>query len=409
MAYDNDVLTLSGPTIKLDGAVKCTDTLSVGNVSIRQDGIYISSGDADFEFYHSGNSNKEDVDWSMNNGTMAGNMMIKGNGVLKGSLEAFGGCSLGFDGHSILIINDTETVRLKANLNLDGGVMIQGKKVLYLKNPQIMSLSSPGKILNLGDDNTSKINLQTGIYDDDGEYQLVGKFGDAYFPNSFKAGHLLGNVLIETYKTDTENAGVIVSRWLKFHDAGGPGLFSDGDSLQFKAPFRYVAAEGDTADQITEYKTTALQFQESSSLYAPLNRKSASLVFQSDADFYVFDKPIEGENSIGIANSKTRLSNNQLFFDDSVYWQAIKDGIKHYGNAYMANNIGSVEFSGGFAGSGWQISKSKLTGNVNATFDELTVRKKMRIYEQEVQKQSVTNGSLWVSDACSGDLVEEIV
>ena len=29
-------------------------------------------------------------------------------------------------------------------------------------------------------------------------------------------------------------------------------------------------------------------------------------------------------------------------------------------------------------------------------------------YELEVQKQSVTNGSWWVSDACSGDLVEEI-
>jgi len=49
-----------------------------------------------------------------------------------------------------------------------------------------------------------------------------------------------------------------------------------------------------------------------------------------------------------------------------------------------------------------------LTGNISATFDDLTIRKKMRIYELEVQKQSVTNGSWWVSDACSGDLVEEI-
>ena len=54
------------------------------------------------------------------------------------------------------------------------------------------------------------------------------------------------------------------------------------------------------------------------------------------------------------------------------------------------------------------IRDSQLTGNISATFDELTIRKKMRIYELEVQKQSVTNGSLWVSDACSGDIVEEI-
>ena len=50
-----------------------------------------------------------------------------------------------------------------------------------------------------------------------------------------------------------------------------------------------------------------------------------------------------------------------------------------------------------------------LTGNIEATFDGLTIRKKARFYELEVQKQSVTNGSLWVSDSCSGDLVEEIV
>lgn len=73
------------------------------------------------------------------------------------------------------------------------------------------------------------------------------------------------------------------------------------------------------------------------------------------------------------------------------------------------NNIGSVVFSSGFAGSGWGIIQNLLTGNIEATFDGLTIRKKARFYELEVQKQSVTNGSLWVSDSCSGDLVEEIV
>ncbi|MCB6281491.1 hypothetical protein LI300_23655, partial [Phocaeicola vulgatus] len=83
------------------------------------------------------------------------------------------------------------------------------------------------------------------------------------------------------------------------------------------------------------------------------------------------------------------------------------NGVKHYGNAYFVNDIGSVTFSSGFAGNGWGIIQNKLTGNTSATFDDLTIRKKMRIYELEVQKQSVTNGSWWVSDACSGDLVEE--
>ena len=408
MSFSDDVLTLTGPLIRFVGDVECDGSFTVGNTTIDGDGIHIGSDDGDFEFYHSGNANREDVDWKMKNGTVAGKLLVKGDTEIQGGITALHGGSFGFDDREVLVIDDRFLVKLNADLDMTGGLMIQGEKVLYLKNPEVISLSAPNKILNLGDDETSKIDLQTGIYDDDGEYQLVGKFGDAYFPNSFRAGHLLGNVLIETYKNDTEDAGVMVSRWLKFHDFFGPGLNSDGDNLQFKAPFRYIVTDGEESNQITEYRTAVLQFKESTSLFAPLNRKSASLTVTTDADFYVFDKPIEGKTSIGISDSKTRLLHNQLFFDDSVYWQGLSDGVKYYGNAYMVNNIGSVEFSSGFAGSGWQIYKSLLTGNVSATFDELTVRKKMRVYELEVQKQSVTNGSLWVSDACSGDLVEEI-
>ena len=32
----------------------------------------------------------------------------------------------------------------------------------------------------------------------------------------------------------------------------------------------------------------------------------------------------------------------------------------------------------------------------------------MRIYELEVQKNNVTNGALWISDSCSGDIVEKL-
>lgn len=88
---------------------------------------------------------------------------------------------------------------------------------------------------------------------------------------------------------------------------------------------------------------------------------------------------------------------------------ATGDGVKHYGHAYFNGDIGSVTFSSGFAGSGWKIYKNGLTGNICATFDEVTVRKKMRIYEFEVQKHSATNGAMWISDSCSGDIVEEIL
>ena len=54
------------------------------------------------------------------------------------------------------------------------------------------------------------------------------------------------------------------------------------------------------------------------------------------------------------------------------------------------------------------VGRSKMKRQMEVftpLFDSLTVRKKMRVYELEVQKNSVTNGSLWVSDSCSGDEV----
>ena len=407
LSYYNDLLKLSAPNIQLDGKVTCTDSLTIGNVTINQGGIHIDTEGGSFEFYHSGNSNKEDVDWTMKDGTVAGNLLVKGNSNFQGGITALGGVSLGGNGKQLLSITDNLTANIHANLSVDGSFVMSGCDVFSWKNEDILSLSVPEKILNFGDNNTKKINLQTGIYDDDGEYQLVSKFGDAYFPNSFKAGHFLGNVLIETYKNDTDDSGVLFSRWVKFYDIFGPGIYSDGTKLEIKAPFRYI--ENPEDGQTTEYRTSSVQFEESTSLFKPLNKKSSSFSFKTDADFYVFDKPIEGKKSIGIANSKTRLLDKQLFFDDTIYWQGITDGVKLYGNVYMVGDVGSVEFSSGFAGNGWQIYKNQLTGNISATFDELTVRKKMRIYELEVQKQSVTNGSLWVSDACSGDIVEEVV
>lgn len=406
ISYDNDILSFDAKHIALNGDVECFGSITLGDVVISSDGINVG----DKEFYHSGNSNKEDVDWTMKDGTVAGNLLVKGTSELQSTVTALGGVILGFDKNPVLSINEGRAVKLQGDFNIiAGGFQLDGDYIIHAKNPKVVSFSAPNRALNLGDDGTEKINLQTDVYDDDGEYRMLSKFGDAYFPNSFKAGHLLGNVLIETYKNNTEDAGVVLSRYLRFNNSGGPGFYSDGDSVFFESPFRYNVTADDDTTQITEYRTTSFGYEESSSLYAPLNRKSASLVFNTTADFYVFDKPLEGKNSIGIAESKTRLLANQLFFGDSVYWLAIADGVKHYGNAYMVNDIGSVEFSSGFAGSGWRIYKNQLTGNISATFDELTIRKKMRVYELEVQKQSVTNGSLWVSDACSGDLVEEVL
>ena len=57
---------------------------------------------------------------------------------------------------------------------------------------------------------------------------------------------------------------------------------------------------------------------------------------------------------------------------------------------------------------GSEGEKETATGGVSATFDEVVARRKFRAYEFEVEKTSVTNGSFWISDSCSGDTVEKL-
>lgn len=408
IGFDNGKLSIDSPDIALNGKVTCADTITVGNVVITQEGIKINGGK--FEYYHSGNANKADVDWTMKNGIVAGNLTVAGTSTLSGKLSALYGFSLGSDGKQVIGLDETgDKVIVGKSIDVNGSVFLGGECVLSKKTQTTISLSAKGKNLLLGDDGTKSINLYSDIYDKGGVYKLVGKEGGGYFPNSFRASHQFGSMLMETYSNGVNDAGVIFGKFIRFGTDDGSALSGDGDAMKFTAPFRYADNTSSGVVTRTEQKNTLLQYAESTSLYAPQNRRSTSLFFTTDSDFYVFDKPVEGKTSIGITNSKTRISDKQLFFDDAVYWQGIIDGVKHYGNAYMVNDIGSVKFSSGFSGSGWKIYKNKLTGNICATFDELTIRKKMRLYELEVQKISVTNGSLWVSDSCSGDVVEEIL
>ena len=68
-------------------------------------------------------------------------------------------------------------------------------------------------------------------------------------------------------------------------------------------------------------------------------------------------------------------------------------------NITSSANVKSVLYvAGGFTGAGWNITKEG-----NAEFDNLTVRKTMKIYELLINKIRATNGSLWVSSAMKID------
>ena len=89
---------------------------------------------------------------------------------------------------------------------------------------------------------------------------------------------------------------------------------------------------------------------------------------------------------------------------EALRLQAVEDGIRHYGNSVFTGSLSSEFFSPGLSGSGWAVRRNRTTGGVSATFDEVVARRN----EFEVEKTSVTNGSFWISDSCSGDTVEKL-
>lgn len=229
ISYDNDIIALNGDVI-------CSGYIRLGDLEISKDGISYQGN----EFYHSGNSNKEDVSWTMKDGTVAGNLSVKGTSTFQSGITALYGVDLGFDNTSVLVISAKRLAQLTGDLNIvTGGIKFDDNYIIHVKNNNVISFSASNKILNWGDDNTKQINLQTSIYDDDGEYEMISKFGSAYFPESFKAGHNLGNILIETYKKSSEDSGVIFRRYIRLKSEDGPGFYSDGDSVFVEAPFKY--------------------------------------------------------------------------------------------------------------------------------------------------------------------------
>jgi hypothetical protein len=281
------------------------------------------------------------------------------------------------------------------------GIKIENIPVLVQVGEKDIQLGAVGGDLLLGNGTTNKIRLQAGIADTDGQYLLVSKYGAAYFPDSLRVRHNYGDDLLSSYRVDANDEGITIHKKLRFGTSTGGFLFGKEDGIVFSSFVEHITPDERT---VLSYNTL-LKYQSSTSRYKPLDRLSDSLFISTDADFICFEKPVEAKNHIGIDNSFTRITDGCLFFTNGNYLLSSADGIKHYGNAYFLENLASEKFSSGFAGSGWAILKNLTTGNISATFDELTVRKKMRIYELEVQKISATNGSLWVSDSCRGDTV----
>lgn len=415
---EDGTLHIGGDQVIFDGNIELPG-ISIGDITITEDGIFFGEN----EYYHAGNSNKSDVDWSMRNGHAYGTLQVDGQTTLGGALQAKYGFTLGANNVDLLYSvyetgsADRPTMKLAADLDiLTGyGIKFQDKYIIKVRAgaDNVVSFSAPGKVLNLGDSDgntaTTRISLQSDIYNASSAYRIISMYGDGNFPNSFSAGcGNSGPTVMQTYYTSATNMGVVFQKKLRLGTASGPYLSGEDGIFELGSLYTYLDANQNSHSvvipmTIQSVQTTS-QFRDLSLPY------SATIQFDTDGEFFAFEKPVEGvEFSIKSNNYKTRLIENTLFLNDGVWLEGVEGGMSIHGNAFFNGSLSSLQFASGFAGYGWAINQDALYGGYTATFDHLTIRKKMRIYELEVQKISATNGSLWVSDHCSGDTVEEIV
>lgn len=354
--------------------------------------------------YHAGNANRTDVSWSMLDALVSGKLQVTGAADIQGVLTAEQGVNLGAAGKTVLSIH-SNTADLSGYLSFSQGhgIKISGSPVLIRLDEKDIQLAAAGGDLLLGSESTNKIRLQSGLWDIDGDTMLISKYGSACFPGSLTVRHNYGDDLLTSYHKDKQDEGIVIHKRLRWGNSSGAYLYGKDDALHFASRvYRTDSENGQTSPYPYE---TAFSFVPSTSLYKRQDRHSDTFFLATDADFFGLGKPLEASGHIGIDGSLTRLADKTLFFSAESYLLSVANGIRHYGDAYFMGGISSEFFSSGFAGSGWAILKNKATGSIQATFDEVVVRRKMRVYELEVQKNSATNGSLWVTDSCSGDTV----
>ena len=417
--YKDNALQFTSQNIKITGDIEVDGGLKIGAVNITPNGILNGNGD---EYYRPGNCNNSTTDWNAKNSHIYGDLVVDGTSTHNGNIIAQNGFNLGAESEGLLysrIDEDADEVYIQLAADLDivpsYGLKVGSAYIVKVRNDNdgIISFSAPGMIMNLGDSDgeikTRHIALQTAITNYNSDYTMVSQYGDGNFPNSLTAGCAnAGPTVLQTYYNGVTDCGVVFHRNIRLGTSSGPSMCAgDVNNITFTLP--YVRVTNSNLQQTT-YLPFDIRYQASTSLFRDQSKEwSASLNFNTDAEFFTFQKPVESTSfSIISEQYKTRLIENTLFFDDAAFIEGLSDGLRFTGNAYFSNNVSSSRFATGFAGYGWAIAQDKLNGGYAATFDELTVRKKMRTYETEVRKHSITNGALWVSDACSGDLVEEI-
>lgn len=361
---------LYGPQVKVNSElVVGADTLS---------GFYTNGSTLKYkggDIYHVGNSNLNTVDWTSKNMTVAGDIGVTGYATFSSLFTALNGVSLGHGGNLKLEMVTDGVKFHDSKIYLPAGFEIHDAQntnyIIKDHSNGAVTISAAGTNLHLGYQNTSANVLAADLYNYNVSRKLIDKFGFGTMHWGFSAG-TLGDKRFEMH-----DLGVKYYGELHIDDSNTKLTRGASYSLRTTTPYGYIEI-GSANTSRAHLKTDR-------------------------TDGFHFDKHIWATTKVGIWGSTTRIEDNKLLLNDSNYLYNATDGIRHYGHSYITGNIGTESFSSGFAGTGWRIDQ-----NAAATFTDLVVRRKLKVYEFEIEKITAVNGSFWVSANCSGETVTKL-
>ena len=231
-----DTIYLSGKRVNFgDAYLSLTGSILLGES--KENGVLLTSDCLLIhgrEVYHGGNANLPTVAWSMHDAAVAGSLEVSGAATLSGKLRALQGAELG-DGGRMLFSILGETVSCLSDLTFSAGcgVRISGVTVLKGSGASDIRLEGADGDLLMGGDRTVKIRLMSNLTDIDGEHVLLSPYGAAYFPDSIRVRHNYGGDLLSSYRTDSEDEGIVIHKRLRFGSTGGCYLTGEDDMLAF--------------------------------------------------------------------------------------------------------------------------------------------------------------------------------
>ena len=372
-------LYIHDKNIDITGTTNFNGRVNFGSLSIENGEIKSDKN----TYYHSGNSNKDDVNWTAKDITSKGEaslntLTVSGKSTLKDGLVISNGVQ------NVATFDKNVTISVPTYLS---SFFLDNKKVMFF-NGEDLNIVSPNGKMTLGSLDKSPIHLASNLMTWNGSSTIITPSGSGNFKMGLKAGHDGIDSVIETYKKDNADFGVLFDGKIRFKGSTDVSLQGDDGTLTFNVDNSNI--------KLVAQKSQVNGFKD----------KNEALI-SSNLDLIHFATPLATTRYV-IEQSDVVLSKDGLRLNSKNLIESVNNEVVIHGNIRVKDNISTPDFVSGYSGKGWGIIYNPNTALNTMTVDNLRVRNTLSIYELEIQKISATNGSLWVTNSFSADNVIEI-